>query len=244
MTEKQEIEDQILQCEIELKDKVKMKLTEDKKMSHSSMWRTNHELADGLTKSHGKIYSLLLGQCTLVLIDKMKQHTNWGTFSDSFDPITFFKLIEKFVLKQLDNQYKKAVLIAKQLSILQFCQDDQVSNATYYDHFAMRVEVAHQAGVCHHTPDLLAIKAMELSFADFDTLTEPEQKRIIGLVEQDYLTYLFLHNSNANMHSQLKKDVVANAYTKCNPEAYPADIRKALTLMNEYKLSESHRTCM
>jgi hypothetical protein len=36
------------------------------------------------------------------------------------------------------------------------------------------------------------------------------------------------------MHSQLKKDV-ANDYSKGNSEASPANIHKALTLMNEYK---------
>jgi hypothetical protein len=72
MTEKQEIEDQILQCEIELKDKVNMKLIEDKKMMHSKSWCTHSELTDALKKSRGKIYSLLLGQCMQVLIDKMK----------------------------------------------------------------------------------------------------------------------------------------------------------------------------
>jgi hypothetical protein len=211
-----------------------MKLMEDKKMSHCNVWHTHHELTDGLKKSHSKIYSLLLGQCTQVLIDKMKQDAYWGTVSDSFVPIAFFKLIAKFVLKQLDNQYKMADLIAKQLLILQFCQDDQVSNATYYDCFTTRVEVACQAGVCYHMPDLLAIKAMEQSLADFNRLTEPEQKRIIRLVEQNYLAYFFFHNSNAKMHSLLKKDV-ANDYSKGNPEAYPANIHKALTLMNDYK---------
>jgi hypothetical protein len=98
-----------------------MKLMEDKKMAHSNAWRTRREITDGLKKSRGKIYSLLLGQCTQVLIDKMKQDANWGAVSDSFDPIALFKLIEKFVLKQLDNQYKTAVQIAKKLSILQFC---------------------------------------------------------------------------------------------------------------------------
>jgi hypothetical protein len=83
-------------------------------------------------------------------------------------------------------------------------------------------------------PDLLRTKAMELSLADFNTITELDQKRIIELVKQDYLTYLFLHNSNAKMQSQLKKDV-ANDYPKGNPETYPADIHKALTLINEYK---------
>ncbi len=50
--------------------------------------------------------------------------------SELFDPILLFKLIKEFVLIQLDNQYKMAVLIAEQLSILSFGQDDQVPNAT------------------------------------------------------------------------------------------------------------------
>jgi hypothetical protein len=50
----------------------------------------------------------------------MKQDTTWLIVSELFHPILLFKLIEKFVLKQLDNQYKTAVLVAKQLSILSF----------------------------------------------------------------------------------------------------------------------------
>jgi hypothetical protein len=129
-----------------------MKLAVDEKMAHkNNAWRSHHEVMAGLKKSRGKFYSLLLGQCTQVLIDKMKQDVNWMRISDSFDPIALFKLIQKFVLKQSDNQYRTVVLIAEQLSILQFCQDDQATNATYYDRFTTRVEVARQAGVCYYT---------------------------------------------------------------------------------------------
>jgi len=58
---------------------------------------------------------------------------------------------------------------------------------------------------------------------------------VIDSVEQEYLAYLYLNNSNAKMHGQLKKDV-ANDYSKGNTDAYPNDIHKALILMNEYKL--------
>jgi hypothetical protein len=51
-------------------------------------------------------------------------------------------------------------LIAEQLSILLFRQGDQVGNAVYYnDRFTKRVEVAHQAGVCNYSQDLLEDKA-------------------------------------------------------------------------------------
>ncbi len=78
----------------------------------------------------------------------MKQDANWVTISESFDPSLLFKLIKKFVLKQSNNQYKTAMLIAEQLSILSFHHTDQVGSAVYYDCFTTRVEVACQAGVC------------------------------------------------------------------------------------------------
>ncbi len=86
--------------------------------------------------------------------------------SDLFDPIALFKLIEKFVLKQSDNQYKTAILIAEQLSILQFRQDDQVTNATYYDCVTTRVEVARQAGVCYYTPNLLDTSESQILYLE------------------------------------------------------------------------------
>ncbi len=41
MTEKQDIVDQILCCEIKLKDEVEMKLTDDEKMAHNNPWQSN-----------------------------------------------------------------------------------------------------------------------------------------------------------------------------------------------------------
>jgi hypothetical protein len=146
----------------------------------------------------------------------MKQDMDWVTISESFDPNLLFKLIEKFVLKQSDNQYKTAVLIAEQLFILQFRQDDQLGNAVYYDRFTTRVEVARQAEVCYYSPNLLEDKATQLKMGGYDTLSDTYKKKVIDSVEQEYLAYLFLNNSNAKMHSQLKKDV-ANDYSKGTP---------------------------
>jgi hypothetical protein len=92
-----------------------MMLMEDEKMAHSNAWGTHCEVTDGLKKSHGKINSLLLRQCTQVLIDKMKQDLNGGMVSDSFDPLAPFQVDQEVVLKQSDNQYMMAVLIAKQI---------------------------------------------------------------------------------------------------------------------------------
>jgi hypothetical protein len=145
----QEVDNEIAKGDIKLNDEVGMRLTDDEKISHSNVWCTHQETTESLKKSRGKVYSLLLGQCTQVLVDKMKQDMDWVTNSESFDRSLLFKLIKKFVLKQSNNQYKTIVLIAEQLSILLFRQDNQVGNAVYYDCFTTRVEVACQAGVCY-----------------------------------------------------------------------------------------------
>jgi hypothetical protein len=181
-----EIDNQIAKCNIELTDEVKMKLREDKKISHSNAWRTHRETTESLKKSRGNVYSILIGQCTQVLIDKMKQDTDWVAISKAFDPILLFKPIEKLVLKQSDNQYATAVLIAKQLSILMFRQNDHLGNAAYYNCFTTRVEVARQAGLCYYSPALLEDKATQLKLGDYNKLSEDEQKKIINQVEQEY----------------------------------------------------------
>ncbi len=65
-------------------------------------------------------------------------------------------------------------------------------------------------------------------------LSPAEKKTVVYVVKQEYLAYLFINNSNAKMHSQLKKDV-AKDYSKGNTDAYLKDIHKALTLINKYK---------
>jgi hypothetical protein len=228
------VDNEIAKGDIKLNDEVEMRLTDDEKISHSNTSHTHRETTESLKKSRGKVYSLLLGQCTQVLVDKMKQNADWVTISESVDPSLLFKLIEKFVLKQSNNQHKTVVLIAEKLSRLSLHQDNQVGNVVYYDRFNTRVEVACQAKVCYYSPELLEDKAAQTKMGDYDTLSDTDKKKVIETIKQEYVAYLFFRNSNGKMHRQLKKDV-ANNYSKGNTDTFPTDIHKALTLMNKYK---------
>jgi hypothetical protein len=99
----QEVDSKIAKGNIQLNEEVKMRLTGNKKISHSNMGRTHQVTTESLKRSRGKVYSLLLGQCTQMLVDKMKQDVIWMTISVSFDPSLLFKLIEKFTLTQFKN---------------------------------------------------------------------------------------------------------------------------------------------
>jgi hypothetical protein len=54
----------IAKGDIKLNDEVVMRLTDHDKISHSNAWRNHPEITESLKKSRGKVYSLLLGQCT------------------------------------------------------------------------------------------------------------------------------------------------------------------------------------
>jgi hypothetical protein len=95
LKELHEVDDQIAKGDIKLKDEVEMKLTNDENTSHSHVWCSHHNLSNSPKKSRGRIYSLLLGQCTQVLVDKMKQDADWVKISGLFDPTLLFKLIKK-----------------------------------------------------------------------------------------------------------------------------------------------------
>ncbi len=92
--------------------------------------------------------------------------------------------------------------------------------------------MACQARVCYYSPEVLEDKAAQTKMGNYNTLSDTNKKKVIKTTKQEYLAYLFLHNSNEKMHSQLKKDV-ARDYSKGNINAYSTDIHKTLTLMNE-----------
>jgi hypothetical protein len=175
-----EVDNKLKLAKFELTDVVEVKTTADESMAFNNAWQTHRERMDCLVRSRGKVYSLVLGQCTTVLLDKMKQDADWQAVSDSFNPLKLLKLIKKFILKQSENQYKIGIVIKQLKLLLAYWQDDGVTNALYYDQFKTRVDVAEHIGVSFDNPDLWDWKSQELYSADYglllDTVKEAKVK--------------------------------------------------------------------
>jgi len=144
-------------------------------------------------------------------------------------------LIEKYILKQSDNQYKIGIVIEQLKLLLTYRQDDGVTNTAYYDRFKTRVDVAEHIGVSFDNPVLWDLRSQELYSMDFISLADAtKESKVKDDVKQAFLAYLFFINSNDKKHSQLKK-TVANDHAKGDIEAYPSSCHAALTLMNDFK---------
>ena len=77
-----------------------MILQGDEKTKHDNEWRTYRERVTRLEKQRGQALSLIRGQCQQVLLDRMKHAADWITCSESYDPLTLVRLIEKTVNAQ------------------------------------------------------------------------------------------------------------------------------------------------
>jgi hypothetical protein len=230
-----EVENKLELAMFDLTDVIEVKTTANEGMAFSNAWHTYRERTDCLVRSQGKVYSLVLGQCTTVLLNKMKQDADWQAASDSYIPLKLLKLIEKYILKQSDNQYKIGIIIEQLKLLLAYRQDDGVTNAAYYDQFKTRVDVVEHIGVSFDNPTLQDWKSQELYGSDFDLLSDTvKEDKVKDDVKQAFLAYLFFINSNDQNHSQLKK-TVANDHAKGDGEAFPSSCHAALTLMNDFK---------
>jgi hypothetical protein len=231
-----EVENKLELAKFDLTDVIEVKTTADEGIAFSNTWRTYSERTGRLVRSRGKVYSLVLGQCTTVLLlDKMKQDADWQVASDSYNPLKLLKLIEKFILKQSDNQYKIGIIIKQLKLLLAYWQDDGVTNTAYYNQVKTRVDVAEHISVSFDNPTLWDWKSQELYGTDFDLLSDTvKEDKVKDDVKQAFLAYLFFINSNNKKHSQLKK-TVANDHAKGDGEAFPSSCHAALTLMNDFK---------
>ncbi len=85
-------------------------LTDSERLEYSNESKSHSNRVATLEKHRGNVYALIYGQCTQILQDKMKQDKNWTTVSVSYKPLELYKLIERVILKQTEDQYPVAVL--------------------------------------------------------------------------------------------------------------------------------------
>jgi hypothetical protein len=121
------IQNDISQGEFSSSNDVAMELNYSEKMQFSNEWRTFWERNANLIKHRGQAFSLIQGQCTQMLQDKMKQDMDWTNLCTSYDPLTLYTLIERSVLAQTEYHYPFTTVYEQELSFYT-CRQETLSN--------------------------------------------------------------------------------------------------------------------
>ena len=165
------LENNITQGDCEANVDVPIVMTELEKNQYGNEWRTYRERNYQLKKNRGQGLSLIIGQYTQLLRDKMKQDTEWNVVSNSYDPLTLYRLIANTFLGQTEEQYSFATVYNHELGFYAFRQD-MLSNPQWYDIFNKKVDVGEAIGVTRQHKVLLEYVAQELYTQTFSALTE------------------------------------------------------------------------
>jgi hypothetical protein len=185
------LQNEIALGQYEMNQEVPIKLTDSEKTQYNNAWRTYRERNSNLEKHRGQAFSLVLGQCTQLLQDKMKQDPDWMATSMSYNPLALYRLIEKTILAQTEDQYPFATVYDQELAFYSFRQET-LMNAQWYERFNTRVDVGNAIGVTRQHKVLLNYVAQELHSQDFGALTNAQQQAVRTDAEERYISYAFL----------------------------------------------------
>jgi hypothetical protein len=140
------LDNEIAEGNYKQNNEVAIEMSDSEKTQYSNDWRTYRERNALLTKHRGQAFSLILGQCTQLLQDRMKQDTDWNRASTSYNPLELYRLIEKTTLAQTEDQYPFATVYDQELNFYSFRQET-MSNPQWYEKFNTKVDVGSAIGV-------------------------------------------------------------------------------------------------
>ena len=232
------LENEIAEGDFEAQEDVPIVLTDSEKTQHSNEWRTYRERNANLLKHRGQAFSLILGQCTQLLQDRMKQDNDWGTASTSYDPLTLINLISKTVLGQTEDQYPFATVYEQELGLYSFKQES-LTNPQWYERFNTKIDVGTAIGVTRQHKVLLEYVSQEENKKAFDTLTIEEQQAVKVDAEERYMSYVFLRQSG-KQHGNLKVNLQNDFTTGDNH--YPKNRQQTLHLLDNYSKTAVAKT--
>jgi hypothetical protein len=224
------LDNQIAEGTYKQNNEVPIEMSDSEKTQYSNDWRTYRERNALLTKHRGQAFSLILGQCTQLLQDRMKQDTDWNMTSTSYNPLELYWLIEKMTLAQTEDQYPFATVYDQELNFYSFRQET-MSNPQWYEKFNTKVDVGLAVSVTRQHKVLLEYVAQENHTLTFAALSAKQKQAVCEDAEECYISYAFLRQSGAQ-HGNLKVDLRNDFTTGSN--RYPKTHQQTLHLLDKY----------
>ena len=225
-----EVENQIADIEYAEGQEVPYNLTETERLEFSNESKAHSYRVALLEKHRGNVYALIYGQCTPILQDKMKQDKAWAAVSASYKPLELYKLIQRVILKQTEDQYPVAALW-EQLCNVTNAKQGNMTNIEWYDRHNTKCEVAESVGVCFDFERIWEYCAQDAHKAPYTTLAPDDQAVVRDSAKERVLSYALLISSSAK-HTKIKEDL-SDDYTK-GTDNYPQTRSQALMMMDHY----------
>ena len=122
-----------------------------------------------------------------------------------------YRLIERVILAQTEDQYPFATIYDQEQSLYSFRQENLTSTQCY-ERFNTKIDVGTAIGVTRQHEALLNYCANEhIAGATYDTLAGADKLTVRNDAEERYISYVFLCHSGTQ-HANLK-EYLQNGFT-------------------------------
>jgi hypothetical protein len=171
----------------------------------------------------------------------MKQDTDWAVVSTSYEPLTLYRLIERTILAQTEDQYQFVTVYDQELSFYSFKQET-LSNPQWYERFNTKVDVSDAIGLTQQHTVLLDYVAQESYIKSFEGLGVAEQKLVRDNAEERYVSYAFLRQSGIQ-HGNIKVDLQNDFTTGDNRYRNKLSLNSSSRQTQASECCEQHTCC-
>ena len=224
------LENDIADLEFESRQPVPHKLTSEEAALYYNDGKTYSLRVATLEKHRGQAFATIIGQCTQLLLDKMKQEKTWEVVSASYKPLELYKLIESVVLKQTEDQYPVAA-VWEQYGQVYNARQGNMTNTEWYERFNTKVEVAESVG-CKFANDKTLDYCAELQYKKSYALLGVTEQDAVDVLARDRFMAFGLLKTSSSSHDKIKSDL-SDDYTK-GSDNYPTTPQQTLLLLDKY----------
>jgi hypothetical protein len=227
------LENQIKEAAHQATVNLPIKLDKTKQTEHDIAWCACRKRNTRLETQRGQAFSVIRGQCMQVLLDEMKHDANWTTASESYDPLTLLRLIERTILAQTEDQHPCATVCEQESTLCSFSQNTLI-NEQWHKRFNTKIDVGSAIGVTRQHQILLKHVAAETGTVKFEDLSKDDQEEVSTTAEERCLSHVFLRQSG-KQHDKLKVDLQNNFTTGDN--RHPKNRQSTLHLLDKHSKS-------
>ena len=182
------------------------------------------------------VYSLIYGQCTEGLRERIRAHNDFVTADTEQDALTLLRIIRSAMFHtQTQRNRQHAIHEAKRRFYL-FSQDRNMSCQAYLEKFRNLIEVAEHAGATMGIDEAVARDILrEENVFDIENPAPAEMASAIEQAKDRYYAVAFLLGSDRNRYGKLIEDL-ENAMVQ-GEDKYPKTLNDAYTLLLHWKLT-------
>lgn len=187
-------------------------------------WKLAHKEYKEQSKAYSdfraSLYSVVFGQCTDALMDRLKSHIDFPAAKQ--DGIKLLKIIKSLIYTQDDNRKLVDVVTDLKSTFYSFKQGENMSLIRYYDLFTNQVSVLQEMGVS--LSDASVVEAIAASNGRPGAATDDDVKAAVDQA----MAVQFLKQANSTFRSYLIH--LRNSFLD-GIDFYPTNVHQAYNIL-------------